>query len=230
MFLWFDRLSIAKKLFSVAGSMLIMLVAASLVSLFNSYTAQDLLGHLVARDQHRAVATQIAGEVFEARMKVWRALATRDERSWSEVDKPLSAAATDLDWLIKDTTGADRKAKALSIKGMFGDYQKLAVALHARQTQGDALAGADGREVLDKAARTGDAGSVAELRALSQQYPDVAERTEAEVIAAFALALKITRTPSVGLRSRGRSPWSSLPASADRSANITVTTVRARRR
>ena len=194
---WFDRLSVAKKLFGVAGSMIVLLVAASLVSLFNSYSAQDLVGHLVARGQHRAVATQIASEVFDARMHVWRALATGDESSWSAVEKPLGAAATDLDWLIKDTTGADRKAKALAIKQMLGDYQRLAVALHALQTQGEGVTDGEGRDVLDKAARAGDA-IVTELKTLSQQYSDVADRTEADVIAAFALTSKITLAVSGG--------------------------------
>lgn len=86
---WFDRLSIARKLFSAAGSMMVLLVAASLVSLVNSYSAQDMVTHLAARGHHRAAATRIAGDVSVARMQVWRALATGDERIWSEVDRPL---------------------------------------------------------------------------------------------------------------------------------------------
>ena len=194
---WFDRLSIATKLFGAAGSMMILLVAASLVSLVNSYTAQDMVAHLAARGHHRATATEIAGDVSVARMQVWRALATGDERIWSEVDKPLSAAATQLEWLVKDTIGADRKAKALSIEQNLGDYQKLLAGLHARHTLVEALAGAEGRDLLDKAATAGDT-IVAELSALSRQYSDVADRTESEVVAAFGLASKITLAISGG--------------------------------
>ena len=59
---------------------MVLLVAASLVSLVNSYTAQDMVTHLAARGHHRAAATEIAGDVSVARMQVWRALATGDER------------------------------------------------------------------------------------------------------------------------------------------------------
>jgi len=74
MFHWFERLSVAKKLIFAAGSLIVLLMAASTLSSINSYRAQGALEDLSRNAQERALTIRSESEVFEGRMATWRSL------------------------------------------------------------------------------------------------------------------------------------------------------------
>jgi methyl-accepting chemotaxis protein len=184
-------MSIAKKLFAAAGSMIALLIIVSMISSLNSYMSRGSISQLVRQDRHRAIAYQVMDEVFETRMLVWRSLATGDAQYWNDADKPLSAALEELRALIRDTQSVDRKAKGKAIASLFSDYQKALGLLRGHGLVREANYGAEERGLLDSLARTGGE-IVADLRTLSQLYADAAQETEAVAAANFDSTLTLT--------------------------------------
>ena len=194
---WFDRLSVAKKLFGVAGSMIVLLVAASLVSLFNSYSAQRL-----GRPSCGPRPTSRCGDPNRQRglrcAHACLARARDGRRELLERGRKAARRRRDRPRLAhQGHHGSRSQGQSDGNQADAGRLPEARCRASRSPDPGQGVTDGEGRDVLDKAARAGDA-IVTELKTLSQQYSDVADRTEADVIAAFALTSKITLAVSGG--------------------------------
>ena len=194
MFHWFERLSVAKKLIFAAGSLIVLLMAASTLSSINSYRAQGALEDLSRNAQERALTIRSESEVFEGRMATWRSLGTGDPKFWDTVDKSFAGAVADLKQLLDLTHSPEQRAKTAAILSRFDEYLKISLDTRRLGAFAEANKDADSRAVMDKGGRAG-AEIVDKLRDLERDYSAAAEETQQRLKDEARLAL----TATVGL-------------------------------
>ena len=146
----FDRLSVAAKLVFGAGTLIVLLLACSLVSSLNAYRARAEVETLAHEDDARVAFTQFAADFLGARAHVWRALAAGQAQFWTEADASLKAAGADLAPLRALPADDPRRAEADALAGKIGDYVKVILELRKFDNFNDALNIDRGQDLLSQ--------------------------------------------------------------------------------
>jgi len=191
------RLSIGAKLILGVSALIVLLLAASIVSSWDAYRSQALVDDLAHQGAEQARANQVQAETVKTRMIIWQALATGDKRFWNGSDKELAVVLGLLSDLVDNTQDKQRKAKGVEVTSAVNDYSNAIDDLRRYHTYAEASKDPAGATVLANAEKVGEqmVQGVPDLAAL---YHDAANAAQERAKRSASLAMVLSLGLAVG--------------------------------
>jgi methyl-accepting chemotaxis protein len=186
----FNRLKIASKLLVGFGTLLLLLVAISGLSAFNSLKSRDSLEDLSRHKANEILLLSAENGIAEGRMHMWMALGSGDQDHWRQSDESFKKATDFIEQLAKSTRDPGRRAKVQELAGSLQNFKEAASRFRTFGGQNDALKSDEGKATFANALKVGAevAGNGAALR---DAYEKAAALTQSdtEASAEFTIVL-----------------------------------------
>ena len=173
----FHRLTIASKLLTGFGLLLLLLVGVSGLSATSAFKAQQSIEDLARHETNETIELGVQLRIVEATLHIWMALGAGDAAQWRQSDDAFRAAQEQIERLVANTRNARRLEQARRLAGLLEEFRRQAEGFRAFKGGNEALQSAEGQSVVAGAGRTGD--EIARLgAALSKDYADASDDTE----------------------------------------------------
>jgi len=190
----FARLRIAAKLFIGFGSLILLLVVVSSISLFFDVKFSAVLADVIRHDVNESFDLRVQKGLAEAGEATWMALAAGDSERWRAAERAMKSVDDQVDALAKSTKTPSRKVKVAQLAAMIADYEKLAGGFARFEGRADALQSDEAKALAAAAAK-----QVAAIRDFADALADDFRRATAQAQAEATGMAATVETVAAGL-------------------------------
>lgn len=184
------NLKIAGRLLIGFGLVLLLTGVIAGYSVYASRAARESFDRAASFRSNEVGDEAVLKHVYEARMRIWMALATDNQSYWDKADQGYQLALTELDELIASTLDPDRQAHAKDLKAAVAENRAMIFRLKGFRGKNGALETAEANASVNAAlAAAQKIENIAEP--LSSAYKEAAAKVASQTQDELALSIKI---------------------------------------
>jgi methyl-accepting chemotaxis protein len=145
------RMKIAARLFLAFGLFIVMAASLSAFCVVSNNSAVSVLDNTLRFSANSKGAEAVLEKMSEARLRVWRALATGDETQWPLADQAFGDAAARQAALVAETIDPERKAQAAELGSKMAALRTQMQRLHDFKGKNPSFNGAESDAIVANA-------------------------------------------------------------------------------
>ena len=175
-----DRLKIASRLMMAFGVLVLLIAGLTGTAIYSGKMTAEACGSATRRLNSESGVERIEKRMFQARMNVYRALATGNEDAWPKLEESLKKARARQAQVLSATKDPAREAEVQQIGKEIEEFEATALRLKAFHGKNASLDSAEGQaalaelaEVAHKAEQNGEK--------LAAQYEESAKEAVVEL-------------------------------------------------
>jgi methyl-accepting chemotaxis protein len=187
-----NSLKVGGRLMIGFGMLMLVIAGLSGFATYSSSSAADAIANVVRMKTHGMLAQRAEKYIFEARLAIWKGLATGDPLASAGAEAAFKAANENLDELIVGTKDPKRLAAANTLKSDLMDFEPKVVKLRAIGGKNPAL------DTVENRAAVADANAIAaKITAIADPLTDEYRDAADGVAAGTAVLLSRTTTITI---------------------------------